>query len=310
MTSKDPYAILGVERQASAEEIKRAYRRLAKEYHPDRNPGNKSAEQRFKEVHAAYEVLGDRQRRAQYDRFGAGGPAPQFYAWTADAGAPYEGARFDFDSLGDLTSIFEQFFARAEPRGRQRRGSRTARPRGADVSAVVELSFEEALHGTARELVLAESGQGGQTERIEVRIPPGVHDGQRIRVQGKGQAGPGGPGNLMILCRIRTHPIVRLEGRDVLLDLPLTFTEAALGASVEIPTPDGPTVVKVPPGTSSGTKLRLRGRGMPEGRGGARGDLFAIVRIVAPKQVSPPARRLLEELERELAQKPRTPWPT
>ena len=299
MNNKDPYQILGVARNASPEEIKRAYRRLAKEYHPDRNPQNKeAAERRFKEVQAAYEVLGDPERRAQYDRFGAGGPRPEFHNWGR--GRPAEqpfGVEFDFGDLGDLTSIFEQFFQRGPGRAGERRGARRTRvrgaelPRGADIEYPVEISFDESLHGTKREVVL-QSPEGN--ERLEVRIPAGVNDGQRIRVPGRGQPGAGGRGDLLIRVTIRPHPYYRREGLDVLMDLPVTLTEAALGARVELPTPEGRTIVSVPPGTASGTKLRLRGRGAHDARRGTRGDLLAAVRIVPPKTLTPRARELLK----------------
>jgi DnaJ-class molecular chaperone len=305
MTNKDPYEILGVSRNATQEQIKQAYRRLAKRHHPDRNPGDKSAEQRFKEVHAAYEVLGDPARRSQYDRFGAGGPAPDVRTWGDVRGAPFEGVSFDFDSLGDLTSIFEQFFSRgAGERVRRRTGERP-RPRGADIEHEVELSFEEAARGTQREIVLTSAGPERVQERISMRIPAGVGDGQRIRVREKGQEGLGGRGDLMIRCRIGPHPIFRRDGLDVWCDLPLTFAEAALGASVEVPTLAGPTVVKVPPSTSSGTKLRLRGRGVRDERSGRTGDMYAVARIDVPKSLSPRARQLVEELAGELRQQPR-----
>ncbi|MEW6197857.1 MAG: DnaJ C-terminal domain-containing protein [Planctomycetota bacterium] len=303
--NKDPYEILGVSRQATPEEIKKAYRRLAKQYHPDRNPNDKTAEQRFKEVHAAYEVLGDPQRRAQYDRFGAGGPAPDVHTWTTGTRVPFEDIAFDFGSLGDLTGIFEQFFRtpnRGGARPRRRAESRRAAPRGADIEHEIELSFEEAARGTTRDVVLASADAGRPHETIRFRVPPGVADGQRIRLREQGQPGPGGRGDLMIRCRVRPHPLFRREGADLLLDLPLTFGEAALGAEVEIPTLEGPTVVKVPPGTSSGTKLRLRGRGLP---GERKGDLYAVVRIMVPKAVSPRARELITELESELRLRPR-----
>jgi DnaJ-class molecular chaperone len=306
MASKDPYQILGVSRTATPDEVKRAYRRLAKEYHPDRNPGNKSAEQKFKEVQAAYEVLGDPQRRAQYDRFGAGGPTPEFHTWSTRE-SPFGGVSFDFDSLGDLTGIFEQFFQRGGVRRGPRRGAPRAAPRGQDVEHSIALSFEEAINGATRQVVL--SGSDGTSEHITVHIPAGVHDGQRIRVKGKGQAAAGGRGDLMIRCQIRPHPFFQRDGLNVLLDLPLTFAEAALGTKLELPTPQGPAVVSVPPGTASGTKLRLRERGMPDARSGARGDLLAVVRIVTPKQISPRARELLENLDQELQQKPRANWP-
>jgi len=308
MTSKDPYEILGVPRNATQDDIKRAYRRLAKEYHPDRNPGNKAAERRFKEVQAAYEVLGDPQRRAEYDRFGAGGPAPEFRTWTTRGAGSFEDIAFDFGSLGDLTGIFEQFFRRSSPRVREA-GPRKLRPRGPNIEHEILITFDEALRGTTREIILSTQDQSRRSERIEVRIPAGVRDGQLIRVRGQGQEGPGGRGDLMIRCRVQPHPFFRREGLDLLLDLPLTFAEATLGTRVEIPTPNGPALVTVPAGTSSGTKLRLRGRGVQDGRSGQHGDLLAVVRIATPKNLSPRARQLLEELDRELAQRPRADWP-
>jgi curved DNA-binding protein len=309
-TNKDPYEILGIGRNATPDEIKRAYRRLAKEHHPDRNPGDKSAEQRFKELHAAYEVLADPQRRTQYDRFGAGGPAPDVHNWASDTGVHFEDVGMDFGSIGDLTSVFEQFFTRGGGRPRRRTATRAAPPRGADLEHTVELSFEEAARGTEREVVLTAGPRADDQERIRFRVPPGVHDGQRVRVRGKGQAGPGGRGDLMIRCVVQPHPIFQRDGRELLLDLPLTFAEATLGARVEIPTLGGTTVLKVPPGTSSGTKLRLRGHGVTDPQGQT-GDLYAIVRIVAPKELSTRARDLLEQLNKELDQHPRTgpAWP-
>ncbi len=304
MSERDPYQILGVSRTATQDEIKRAYRRLAKEHHPDRNPDDKGAEQRFKEVQAAYEVLGDPQKRAQYDRFGAGGPAPNVREWNM-GGSPFEDVRVDFGSMGDLTSIFEQFFSRG--RGGSGRGPRARRSaparKGADIEHVVEISFEEAAQGTRREVLLRTAD--GATDRIEVRIPAGVTDGQRIRVRGQGQEGAGGRGDLMIRCLVRPHAYFRREGLDVLLDLPLTFAEATLGARVEIPTPDGPTVLSVPAGTSSGAKLRLRGRGMKNERSGQRGDMYAVVRVQVPREVSDEARALIDQLDGALKQQPR-----
>jgi DnaJ-class molecular chaperone len=307
--TKDPYEILGVRPSATQEEIKKAYRRLAKQYHPDRNPNDKSAEQRFKEVHAAYEVLGDPERRAQYDRFGAGGPAPDVHTWTTGPrGVRYEDIPFDFGSLGglgDLTSIFEQYFSRGSgTRTRRRAAARAAAPRGADLEHEVELSFDEAVRGTVREVALTAGSPGAAGERIRFRVPPGVSDGQRVRVRGRGQEGPGGRGDLMIRCRVRPHPYFRREGQDVLLDVPLTYPEAALGAQVEIPTLDGRAVVKIPPGTSSGTKLRLRGRGV-RGASGQCGDLYAIVQIHVPRALSERARGLLTELQQERREDPR-----
>jgi curved DNA-binding protein len=312
MDHKDPYEILGVPRSASPDEIKRTYRRLAKQHHPDRNPGNKQAESRFKEVQAAYEVLGDPERRAQYDRFGAGGPRPDFQSWTTAGTSPFEGFDFDFGSAGDLSSIFEQFFRRPAAGGRARRAAaRRPPPRGADLEHTIQLTFEEAVRGTSREIRLTGSGPKAGTERIEVHIPAGVADDQRIRVSGKGHEGPGGRGDLMIRCRVMPHRHFRRDGNDILLDLPLSLAEAVRGAKIEIPTLDGVTRVTVPPGTSGGTKLRLRGKGIHAQRSTTPGDMYVITRVVVPKELSAQAGKLLDELANELKQHPREGlgWP-
>jgi DnaJ-class molecular chaperone len=321
MTHKDPYQILGVSKTATADEIKSAYRRLAKLYHPDRNKGDKSAEAKFKEVQAAYEVLGDAERRSQYDRFGAGGPRPEYAQWGRSGQHP-GGVHVEFDDIadlgdiGDLSSIFEQFFTRGggvggATRTRSRRSAARSAPVevGGDIEHAVEVSFEESLRGTTREIVL--SGDGHR-ERIDVRIPAGVEDGQKIRVRGRGHPGPGGRGDLILTVQVRPHAFWRREGLDLLIDVPLSFAEAALGAKVEIPTPTGPTVVTIPPGTSSHTRLRLRGKGIADARSGRTGDLYAVIRIETPRELSGRARQLIEDFGREVHQQPRcaTGWGT
>lgn len=311
MNHKDPYKILGVSRSSSRDEIKRTYRRLAKKYHPDRNPDNKDAETKFKEVQAAYEVLGDPKRRAQYDQFGSGGPRPDFQAWTSGGASPFEGIQFDFGDSGDLSSIFEQFFHRPGSRQRSRRASRRPLSRGANLEHTVELSFEEATRGTSREIRLSTGGPEGKTERIEFHIPAGVADNQRIRVKGKGHEGPGGRGDLMIHCRVKPHPYFRRDGNDILLDLPLSLVEAIRGAKIEIPTLDGITRVTVPSGTSGGTKLRLRGKGIQAQRGSKSGDMYVVTSVVVPKKITPGVSELLDALADELNQNPRQGlgWP-
>lgn len=311
MSRKDPYEILGVSRTASADEIKRAYRRLAKAHHPDRNPNDRTAETKFKELQAAYEVLGDPERRAQYDRFGAGGPRPDFQNWSHTNGARAGGVEVDFSDFGDLSSIFEQFFNRSgagvggSTRARTRRATAApdVRMPGADLEHAVEISFDEALRGTRRAIVL--SGGAGEQERIEFRVPAGVAAGQRIRLRGKGHPGVAGRGDLIVTIRVHPHRHYRRDGLDLLLDVPLSYAEAALGAKVDIPTPEGPTRITIPPGTASGTKLRLRGKGVHDERRDETGDLYAVVKIEAPRELSARARELLVELDREAPQHPR-----
>lgn len=308
MTQKDPYEILGVSRSASQDEIKRNYRRLAKKHHPDRNPNDKSATERFKEVQAAYEVLGDPERRAQFDQFGVGGPAPNFNTWGAGGASPFEGANVDFGD--DLSSIFEQFFRRSSSRATGRRRTRQPKPKGADFELDLVLGFMEAVNGAARDVVITDPDGKTKRQTISVRIPAGVTDGQRIRVRGKGGAGPGGAGDILIRCRITTHPYFKRDGADVSIEVPLTIAEASLGAKVEVPTLDGGSVVTIPPGTSSGARLRLRGKGVKSAQGSA-GDLYVVTRVAVPKDPSPRAKELIEELARELNQRPRDGlgWP-
>jgi DnaJ-class molecular chaperone len=307
MGDKDPYDILGVSRSANQDEIKRAYRRLAKQHHPDRNPGNPKAADQFKEVQAAYEVLGDPQRRQEYDQFGAGGPRPDFHGWDPRTAHRHrsEGASFDFGSFGDLSSIFEQFFTRRSGPGGGRAQQRTAQagPPGGDLEHRVHVTFEESLSGTSREVVL--NAPEGGTERIAFRIPAGVEDGQRIRVRGKGHLGAGGRGDLIITCHVTPHAYFRRSGKDLHLDAPLTIAEAALGGKIAVPTLSGSATVTIPPGTSSGTKLRLRGHGVPGNNNASAGDLIVVIKIQAPPSLSERARELLISLQEELGDNPR-----
>jgi DnaJ-class molecular chaperone len=309
MPQKDPYEILGVSRSATADEIKRAYRRLAKEHHPDRNPNDKDAEKRFKEIQAAYEVLGDPERRQQFDQYGAGGPRPDFSNWEAHfrrQGVPegMQGASFDF---GDLGSIFEQFFSgsRGGRRTATAAGPRQAARRGANIEHVVYLDFLEAVRGATREVELVSSDGRKDSERIEFRVPPGVTDGQKIRIRGKGQHGRGGQGDLIVTCRVQPHAYFKRNGLDILLDLPLSVKEAVLGAKIDVPTIDGESTLTVPPGTSGGAKLRLRSKGIDDPRSGRRGDMIVTVRVIVPKDVSDEGRAALDQIETEYAESPR-----
>ncbi len=281
---RDFYADLGVARTASREEIQRAYRGLARELHPDVNR-SPDAEERFKDVSEAYSVLSDPEQRERYDAFGPGfRRAPEDAAAHAGAGARGGGTR---------DAGFEDLFGDLFGRGGGRRGGWGPMP-GADQESPIELSVEEAYRGTRRSLTI--SGAHG-TRRVEVTVPAGVTDGQRIRVAGQGGRGEdgGAPGDLYLVIEIRPDARYRVEDRDVFLRLPLTPSEAALGTTVPLETPGGEAKVKVPPGTSSGRRLRLRGRGLPNPRGPA-GDLFAEVQIVVPAHLDETERRLFEQL--------------
>jgi DnaJ-class molecular chaperone len=287
MAATDLYADLGVQRDASAEEIKRAYRRLARKFHPDVNPGNRRAEERFKKISLAYDILGDPEKRAQYDRFGeagvnGAGPPPGGGFGGAAAGG--------FEAFGDL---FEQFFRGGGPR--------PGPPRGSDLETKVTLTLEEAARGVTRRIAL------GEGHRVDVKIPAGVDTATKIRVAGKGRPGPaGGPrGDLFVVVQIAPHPYFRREGSDLYLELPLTIVEATLGTKVRIPTLEGRSQLTVPAGVASGAKLRLRGKGLPAPKGGGRGDQFAVIKIVSPKVLSAADRAGLQELGERLSENPR-----
>lgn len=310
---RDYYEVLGVGRSATPDEIKRSYRKLAKKFHPDRNPNDSSAEQRFKEVQHAYSVLSDADKRAQYDRFGEVGvgewtnaPGGQrVYSWGGGSKINVE----DIDDLfsvfgrGEQAGIFEQIFGRGGPstvRGRPsaaRAGEASTASRGQDVEHPLHLSFEDSIRGTIIALEVTGSGNG-RNERLEVKIPPGTEDGQRIRLRGKGRPGLHGapPGDLFLVCSVRPHRHFRREGLDLLVDVPVTVSDSVLGAKIEVPTLDGPATVTLPPSTRSGAKLRLKGRGVHKGAHGETGDLLAVVQIVPPKTLSPTERELYERI--------------
>ncbi len=348
---KDYYATLGVKRQATEEEIKKAYRRLARKHHPDVNPGNKQAEARFKEISEAYDVLSDPEKRHRYDQLGAaafeGGFDPRAWGRTAGGGAGAGRWGFDFDfgpfgrggpfgGTGGGTSGFEDLFSDLLGGGR-RRGARPgpgrAGPgvvRGADLEQPLVVAFEDAAKGATRDLEITRdascevcSGEGAtregrtcptclgrgtvrRTERVTVKIPAGVETGSRIRFAGKGAAGPaGGPaGDLYLVVEVAPHPFFRREGDDIRLELPVTVAEAAFGGKVEVPTLDGPVSLTIPPGSSSGTTLRLRERGGRRLKGG-RGDQYVTLKVVLPKSLDERSKELLREFARQTAFDPR-----
>jgi len=297
---KDYYQIMGVGRDAPADDIKRAYRKLARKYHPDVSK-EKDAEARFKEVGEAYEVLRDPEKRAAYDALGARKPGEEFRPppdWQFDHGGTETDA-------GAHSDFFEQLFGGL---GRGRRGS--FRSRGLDTAGQVEVTLEEAFRGTERRLSLQrvavdERGRAQPAaQQLTVRIPAGVVDGQRIRVQSQGEPGMGGgpPGDLFLEVRLLPHRWFRPEGRDIRLDLPVTPWEAALGETVRVPTLGGRVDLKLPKGSQTDGQLRLRGRGLP---GNPPGDQLVVLKIMAPPAQTPADEALYKEMAAKLRMSPR-----
>jgi molecular chaperone DnaJ len=347
--TKNLYEVLGVPKNASADEIKKAYRKLARQHHPDANPGDASAEERFKEIQGAYDVLSDPEKRKAYDTFGSANGRP--------GGPGFTNVDFDFGDLGDLGDLFGGLFGRGGGGRRAPSGQR-----GADLEVEVRLSFEDSLRGVETKIpvevetacrecggsgakpgtapticpeckgrgVLAESqglfalstpcprcrgngtviedpcprcrgtGRERRTKRYSVRIPAGVRDGTRIKLKGKGEAGYGGApaGDLYVVTRVDPSPIYERRGSDLIVEVPVTFPQAALGATVEVPTPEGPVSLKVPAGSEDGKLLRIRGRGAPKLKGGGRGDVLARVKLVVPKKLTKKQREALEDYQK------------
>lgn len=285
--SSDPYAALGVTKTASAAEIKKAYRKIAKESHPDLNPGDPKAEARFKAAQAAYDLLKDPEQRARFDRgeIDATGAERQqhherrFYRdFAEEPGHRYRTTR-GFEDFDDISDLFGGAFGRGAAGGTRTQGARV-RMRGRDARYSLEVDFLDAAKGATRRITLP----GGGT--LDVRIPEGTADGQTIRLRAKGEPGlgDGPPGDALVTIAVRPHPLFRREGDDIVIELPVAIDEALLGARVETPTIDGPVSLTVPKGASSGQVLRLRGRGVKR-RGGGRGDQRVVLRIVAPPKV-------------------------
>jgi curved DNA-binding protein len=303
MKYKDYYASLGLERGASDAEVKKAYRRLARKYHPDVSK-EPDAEAKFKEIAEAYQTLKDPEKRAAYDQLGAHAPGQDFQP-PPDWQQQYSGAAFSPDDL-DLSDLFAQLRGSAS-----RRGPRGAVP-GRDYEVAVPITIEDAYRGTEIELDLnmPEYDERGQPRRVphafKARVPKGAIDGQRLRVPGKGGKGiNGGPnGDLYLNISLRPHPLYRATGHDLYLDLPLAPWEAALGTTLEVPTPGGTVRLKVPPGTQAGRQLRLPKRGLPKPKEG-QGDLYAIVQIVLPGVITEQERTLYQQLAAGSAFDPR-----
>jgi len=296
MAKQDYYSVLGMRRDASDKEIKQAYRRLARQYHPDVNPGDAAAEQKFKEISEAYSVLSNPESRKKYDRFGHQAFATGFDSSFANSGGfaggytdnlkDFFGGRASFEGL---SSIFEEFWGG----GRQRTPHTPVS--GQDLEHTIEINFAEAMRGTTAH-VQAPQRDGGR-ERLQVKIPPGVDTGSKVRVAGKGAPGRygGPPGDLYIVIRVRPHTYLARQGNDILCEVPVTLSEALLGAKIEVPTIDGKATMTLPAGTQNGRRFRLRGKGAPALQGGGRGDHYVTVHVVLPEKLDARSRELLEE---------------
>jgi curved DNA-binding protein len=306
MEFKDYYQTLGVPRTANADEIKRAYRKLARRFHPDVSK-EAQAEERFKEVQEAYEVLKDAEKRAAYDQLGSGHRAGQSFRPPPDWGRRYQ-PHDDPGADPGFSEFFSSLFGAGGPFAREPDGMRQRfRSRGEDTHAQIDVSLEEAYSGTSRTLQLQQpelsDGEVAVKSRtLKVSVPAGVTDGQLIRLAGQGSSLGGSPGDLYLQVRVLPNSQYTLDGRDVSLPLAVAPWEAALGASIAVPTLGGPVELKIPAGSQSGQRLRLRGRGLP---GDPAGDQYVLLRVVLPPASSPRARELYEAMARDLAFNPR-----
>ncbi|MEY3315946.1 MAG: chaperone protein DnaJ [Actinomycetota bacterium] len=299
---KDYYAVLGVSKTATDKEITKTYRKLARKYHPDTNPNNTTAENKFKEISAAYDVLGDEKRRKEYDEVRRAGPSA-FGMHGGGAGQQGFNGGQPFDMGGaDISDLISQMFG-----GRGGRSRNGVDPRrGVDLEANLDLSFTDAVYGMTTSLRLSTDSEKSPRE-VNVRIPAGVDNGQRIRIKGRGEPGrSGGPaGDLFITCNVATHHLFGREGKNLTLQLPITFTEAALGSNIDVPTLDGSTVtLRLKPGTQSGSRHRVKGKGVSAA--GTDGDLIVTVEVVVPKDLTSKQQKLIEQLAEASDESPRS----
>jgi len=309
----DYYKTLGVPRNASQADIQKAYRELARKHHPDMNPDKPGAVKKFQEIQAAFDVLNNPEKREMYDRYGSsfetvGQGAPHSPGWGAGPGGGANVEDIDFgqffgerfgegeSGLGDILSHFRRAAGRSSGGGSKRRGS--------DVSSEMTIPFVTAISGG--EIQLSLRRQSGETETIVVKIPPGIEDGKKMRLRGKGEpaSGRGAAGDLMLTVHVASHPFFARRGNDLLVRLPVTLGEAVVGASVDVPTPTGTVSVHIPPGTSSGKKLRIKGHGVAP-KSGAKGDLLAEVLIVLPTNLTEADRETIRQIDSRSSSNPR-----
>jgi curved DNA-binding protein len=317
MAKRDYYEVLGVARDATTDAIKKAYRGLARKFHPDMNPGDKTAAAHFNEVQQAYDVLSDQEKRARYDQFGhaafdgmaAAGARPGGSEWTVHYGEPgFEGVDLSdlFSNLGrgahgdsGAGSIFEDLLGRVRPgrAGRQRAGGR-------GLEAKLSIPFLTAVQGGETTIQV---DRGGKTESLVVKIPPGIDTGAKLRLKGQGEPGTKGspPGDLTIVVQVEPHPSFTREGRNLSVEVPISVSEAILGAKVDVPTVSGMKSLTIPAGSSSGRKLRLKGQGIPASPGKPEGDLYVVLKVVVPKSVDAASRQLVQQFAERNPSNPR-----
>lgn len=305
---RDYYQTLGVSKTAGADEIKSAFRKLARKFHPDTAKDKKAAEEKFKEINEAYEVLGDPEKRKKYDEFGANwqqtGPPPGWQQPGGGFGGGHPGGggvEFEFGGTG-FSDFFEQMFGGSRRGGR--RGGRgfgggfggfeEPPQRGEDVEADIMVTLEEAFHGSTRQISFRR-GASGKIETYTVKIPKGIREGQKIRLAGQGESGTAGAGDLFLRVKFQRHPDFEIDGSDLIYDLEVPAWDAVLGCDVHVPTLEGRAKLKLAPGTQSGKKLRLPGMGLPLG-GGKRGDLYAVVAVTVPTAPAANEKKLWEQL--------------
>jgi molecular chaperone DnaJ len=305
MSKKDFYQTLGVSKSATADEIKKAYRKLAMQYHPDKNQGNKKAEEKFKEISEAYETLSDDEKRKNYDMFGhAGAQGNPFGGAGAGGGNPFGRGGNPFGQA-DINDLFGDIFGEAFGAGRGARGSQQSHRgkqggKGADLRYTLSITLEEAATGCEKVIsFIRQVGSREDAAKLSVTVPAGVKEGQRLKLTEEGDKPSSGPaGDLYVIIDLQEHPLFKREEFDVILDLPVKYTEAILGAEVEIPTLTGKAQIRIPPGIYSGQVLRLKGKGFPRIGGIGTGDMLVRLIVDTPQRTNSRQKELLEELNR------------
>ncbi len=308
MSKKDFYSILGVARSATADELKKAYRKLAMQYHPDKNPGNKKAEDKFKEITEAYETLSDEQKRKSYDQFGSsdfqnfggfGGAAGGFEGFRRGGAASGPGGfQGDPDQFQDIFGdVFGEFFS---GKARARKPSR-----GADLRYTLAVTMEEAAAGCEKLIsFVRQKGVNNETAKLSVHVPAGVRESQKLKLTNEGDAPGGGgqPGDLYVIIQVLPHLFFTRDENDVLIDIPLNFTDALLGTSIEIPTLTGKAALKIPPGTSSGQTFRLKAKGFPRLGSFGAGDMLVKIQLVIPNRLTSEEKEIVEKLATKIGE--------